>query len=119
MIELSRIRAIAMALPEVEEGPPVPAARRIAAYKVAGKSFVGLEQGGVTMTIRLPEKEAKMVAREVPDAYEEIWRSGTKFMGLRVDLSRISSGWVRELIEMSWRYSAPKHVVAEHDKRRL
>ena len=34
-----------MTLPEVEEGPPVQAARRIAAFKVAGKSFLGVEKG--------------------------------------------------------------------------
>jgi hypothetical protein len=117
LIELTRIRAIAMALPEVQEAPPVPAAHRIAAYKVAGKSFVGLEKGGMTMTVSLPEKEAKIVAREIPGAYEEIWRNGKKFMGLRVDLSRVSGGRVRELIEMSWRHSAPKDIVAAYDKR--
>ena len=44
MIGLSELRTIAMALPEVEEGPPVQAARRIAAFKVAGKSFVGVKR---------------------------------------------------------------------------
>lgn len=39
MIELTEIRAIAMALPEIEEGPPVRAAHRIAGFKVAGKSI--------------------------------------------------------------------------------
>jgi hypothetical protein len=117
VIELTRIRAIAMALPEVQEGPPVPAARRIAAFKVAGKSFLGLENGGMTMTVSLPEKEAKLAAAGEPDAYKEIWRSGTKFMGLRVDLAKLPSRRLRELVEMSWRHSAPKRIVAAYDKR--
>jgi len=79
-----------MALPEVEEGQPVQAARRIAAFKVAGKSFLGVEKGCVTMTVSLAQKEAKAVAAEHPGAYEEIWRNGKIFMGLRVDLSRAS-----------------------------
>ena len=54
MISLSELRAIAMTLPEVVEGPPVPTARRIAAFKVAGKSFVGVEKEGMTMTASLP-----------------------------------------------------------------
>ena len=90
MIGLSDLRAIAMALPEVEEGQPVQAARRIAAFKVAGKSFLGVEKGCVTMTVSLAQKEAKAVAAEHPGAYEEIWRNGKIFMGLRVDLSRAS-----------------------------
>jgi hypothetical protein len=117
MIGLSELRAIAMTLPEVEEGPPVQAARRIAAFKVAGKSFIGLEKGGVTMTVSLAEKEARAVVAEHPDAYEEIWRNGKIFMGLRVDLSKVSAPRVRALIEQSWRHSAPKRIVAAYDKR--
>jgi hypothetical protein len=117
MIGLSEIRTIAMNLPEVEEGPPVPAARRIAGYKIAGKSFVGVEKGGVTMTVSLAEREAKALAAAHPNAYEEIWRNGKQFMGLRVDLSKVPARQVRELIETSWRHSAPKHIVAAYDQR--
>jgi hypothetical protein len=119
LVGLNELRAIAMTLPEVKEGPPVQAARRIAAFKVAGKSFVGLEKGGLTMTVSLVEKEAKAVAAEHPDAYEEIWRNGKIFMGLRVDLSKVPARRVRELIEKSWRHSAPKRIVAAYDKRTL
>ena len=108
-----------MTLPEVEEGPPVQAARRIAAFKVAGKSFIGVEKGGVTLTASLPEKEAKAIAAGRPDAYEEIWRNGKVFMGLRVDLSKIPSRELRELIERSWRHSAPKRIADAYDKRTL
>jgi hypothetical protein len=105
VIGLAEIRTIAMALPHVEEGPPVPAARRIAGFKVDGKSFVGVEAGGTSMTVSLPEKEGKAIAAEHPKAYEEIWRNGKTFMGLRVDLSAISTDRVRDLIERSWRHS--------------
>ena len=117
MIGLSELRDIAMGLPEVEEGPPVKAANRIAAFKVAGKSFVGLEKGGLTLTVSLAEEEAKVIAAERPDAYEEIWRNGKIFMGLRVDLSRVTSRRVRDLIEKSWRHSAPERIVAAYDRR--
>ena len=56
------------------------------------RSFVGVEKGGVTLTVSLGEKEAKAVAAEHPDAYEEIW---------------------------PWRHSAPKRIVAANDKRTL
>jgi hypothetical protein len=77
-----------MALPQVEEGPPVRAARRIAAFKVAGKSFLGVELGGTSMTVSLPAKEARALAAKNPKAYQEIWRNGKTFMGLRVDFPR-------------------------------
>lgn len=108
MIGLNEIRAIAMALPQVEEGGSVPAARRIAGFKVAGKSFVGLEVGGKSMTVSLAEKEARSFVVRDPKAYEEIWRKGKIFMGLRVNLAGVSPDRVRELIEASWRHSAPK-----------
>lgn len=117
MIGLGEIRALAMALPEVEEGPPVPAARRIAAFKVAGKSFIGVEKGGTTITVSLSESEARAITAERPDAYEEIWRNGKKFMGLRVDISKISSLGLHDLIEKSWRHNAPKRIVDVYNKR--
>jgi hypothetical protein len=112
MIGLNEIRAIAMALPHVEEGPPVRAARRIASFKVAGKSFVGVEVGERSMTVSLPEKAARAFTRESPTAYEEIWRNGKTFIGLRVDLSAVAADRVRELIEKSWRHSAPESRAA-------
>ena len=117
MIGLNELRAFVMTLPEVEEGPAVQAARRIAAFKVAGKSFVRMEKGGVTMTVSLSEQEAKSVAAEHPDAYEEIWRNGKVFMGLRVDLSKVPARRVCALIEKSWRFRAPKRIVIAYDKR--
>jgi hypothetical protein len=95
----------------------VPAARRIAGFKVAGKSFLGVEKGCVTMTVSLAEKDAKAFAAEHPDACEEIWRNGKIFMGLRVDLSKVPGRQVRALIEKSWRHSAPRPIVDEYDKR--
>jgi hypothetical protein len=91
VIGLRELRDIAMTLPEVEQGPPVKAAGRFVAFKVAGKSFVGVGKGGLAMTVSLGEKDAKTIAAEHPDAYEEIWRNGKIFMGLRVDLSRVTS----------------------------
>jgi hypothetical protein len=117
LIELTEVLTIAMALPEVEEGPPVRAARRIAAVKVAGKSFLGVEKGGETMTVSLAENEAKAILAEHPGAYQEIWRNKELFMGLRVDLSKVTRRQVHELIEKSWRHSAPKRLVAAYDNR--
>jgi hypothetical protein len=116
MIGLSELRAMAMALPEVEEGPPVPAAHRVAGFKVAGKSFLGLEEGVATMTVALAEDDAQAFIAAHPDAYEEIWRNGKVFLGLRVHLSRVPVRRVRELIEKSWRHTAPQRIVAAWDQ---
>ena len=119
LIGLKEIREFAMTLPEVEEGPPVRAARRIAAFKVAGKSFLGVEIGEATMTINLGQERAKIMTSERPEVYEEIWRNRQIFMGLRVQLSKIPARRVRELIEESWRDTAPNRVIEAYEKQRL
>jgi len=113
MIGLRELWDAALNLPEVEEGPPVRAAHRIVSFKVAGKSFLGLETGGVRITVSLAKEKAKAVAAEHPDACEEIWGDGKVFMGLRVDSSRMPARRVRELIQKSWSYNAPKCLLAE------
>lgn len=109
MITPDELREIAMGSPEVEEGPPVPAARRVMAFQLAGKSFLGLEQGGLTITLSPAERDARAIAVSHPNAHEEIWRNG-KFLGLRMELSQISSCELRNMIELSWRHSAPKSL---------
>jgi hypothetical protein len=109
VIQLDQIRAMAMALPGVEEGPPVAAARRIAGFKVSGKSFLGVETGGRSMTVSLSEKEAKAIVADNPKAYEEIWRNGKIFMGLRADLAAITVDQARKVIEQSWRHCSLSH----------
>jgi hypothetical protein len=116
LISPEEIRQFALSLPEVEEGGPVRSARRIAAFKVAGKSFLGIESGEATITVSLGEQQANVFAAEHPEAGEEIRRNG-RFMGLRVNLSRLSAGEVRELIEHSWRHSAPKRRAGAYEKQ--
>jgi hypothetical protein len=108
---LQQIRDFVLTLPGVEEGPPVKAAHRIAGFKVGGKSFLGIETGEKTMTVSLGEEQGRALAAKHPEAYEEIWRKGETFMGLRVRLSKISTRKVLELVEESWRQTAPERIV--------
>ncbi len=49
--------------------------------------------------------------------YEEIWRPGARktFVGLWVDLRKVSQERVQELLEHAWRNKAPKQAVAAYD----
>lgn len=116
MTTLKTIREFALSLPEVEEGPPVRAARRIASFKVAGKSFLGIETGEQTITISLDEKQAHTITAKHPNACEGIWRNGETFMGLRVHLSKLPTATVRELIQASWHHTAPKRIGGQREK---
>jgi hypothetical protein len=49
--------------------------------------------------------------------YEEVWRTAATKMwvGLRVDLAKVSEERVQELVERAWWNKAPKRVVAAYD----
>lgn len=46
-----------------------------------------------------------------------MWRNGRIFVGLRVDLAKVTKKRLQELIEHAWRTRAPKRLVAESDSR--
>lgn len=113
MITLDEIRGYATALPEVEEKPHF----RLPGFRVRDKLFVHLEKGDAHAIVCVSQAEAVAAATSNPDTYEEVWRDhGRIFVGLRVDLAKVTKGQVRELVEQAWRNKAPKRLVAEHDR---
>lgn len=113
MITLADLRSHAMALPDVVEKPHF----RLPGFRVADKLLAHLEKGDVHAIVCVGEAEARTAAADQPDVYEEVWRNGRIFVGLRVDLSRVTQQRMQELIEQAWRNRAPKRVVAEYDSR--
>ena len=113
MITLSDIRRYATALPEVVEQPHF----RLPAFRVADKLLAHLEKGDAHAIVCVGQAEAKSAAAAQPDVYEEVWRDGRIFVGLRVDLARITQQRMQQLVEHAWRNRAPKRLVAEHDSR--
>lgn len=112
MITLDDIRGYAMALPEVEEGTHF----RMPAFRVRGKGFVGLEKG-THAQVAVDRATAEAAVASDPDTYEEMWRQGRYFVGVRVDLAKVSGERLRELIEHAWRNKAPKRLAAAFDER--
>lgn len=106
------VRGYATALPEVEETTHF----RMPAFKVRGKGFAGLEKGETHLTVAVPHEDAKLAVADDPEAYEEMWRNGKIFVGLRVDLAKVSAERVRELLEAAWRNRAPKRLVSSYDE---
>jgi hypothetical protein len=104
MIELSDIRGYAMALPEVEEKSHF----RLPGFRVADRLLAHLEQGDEHAIVCVGQEEAAAAATDQPDVYEEVWRSGRIFVGLRVDLAKVGQERMRELIEQAWRNRAPQ-----------
>lgn len=113
MIMLSDIRSYAMALPEVVEKPHF----RLPAFRVADTLLAHLAKGNAHAIVCVGRPEAKAAAADDPDTYEEVWRNGKIFVGLRVDLAKVTRQRMRELVEHAWRNRAPKRLVAEYDSQ--
>ena len=114
MITLADIRGYAMALPDVVEQPHF----RLPGFRVADKLLAHLEEGGAHAIVCVGQEEAKTAAAKEPDIYQEVWRNGRIFVGLRVDLASVTRKRMQQLIEHAWRNRAPKRLVAEYDSRR-
>lgn len=113
MITIDDIRRFATAFPEVEEFTHF----RLPAFKVRGKAFAGVEKGEATAVFSISQAEAATAVADDAATYEEVWRTAAtkSFVGLRVDLAKVSEERIRELVEHAWRNKAPKRVVAAYD----
>ncbi|HEX8347210.1 MAG TPA: MmcQ/YjbR family DNA-binding protein [Actinoplanes sp.] len=111
MIVLADIRGYAMALPDVVEKPHF----RLPAFRVADRLFAHLEKGDAHAIVCVGPDEARTAASNEPDVYQEVWRNGQIFVGLRVDLAKVSQQRMRQLIELAWRNRAPKRLIAAYD----
>ena len=113
MITFDDMRGYAMALPEVEEKSHF----RLPGFRVADKLLAHLERGDKHAIVCVSQDEAKAASVEQPDIYQEVWRDGRIFVGLRVDLAKITKERMQELIERAWRNRAPKRLVKQYDSR--
>ena len=115
MITLDDIRRMATAFPEVEEFTHFRI--RVPGFKIMGKPFAGMEKGETTAVFSISHEEAAKAVADAPTTYEEVWRPGAtkSFVGLRVDLAKVSEERVQELVEHAWRNKAPKRMVAAYD----
>ncbi len=59
-------------------------------FRVRGKGLPGIQPAERWLTASLDAAGAGEWMRRHPEAREEIWRSGDRFMGLRVDLAALS-----------------------------
>ena len=114
MITLDDIRRYALALPEVEEATHF----RLPSFKVRGKGFITVQRGNTHALLSVDQAEATALAAADPDVYEAVWRNGNGriFVGVRIDLAKVSSERIRELVEHAWRNRAPKRLAASYDE---
>lgn len=113
MITIDTIRGYALALPEVEEKPHFGRP----GFRVRDKLFVSvhLQEDNPFAIVHVSQADAAAAVTDDSDVFEEVWRNhGQKriFVGLRVDLAKVSPERYRQLVETAWRNRAPKRLVA-------
>lgn len=118
-MRLEDIRAFATTLPEVEEKPHFGRP----AFRVRDKLFVSVhaDENDPFAIVHVDHTDAAAAALDDPEVGEEVWRThGGKriFVGLKVDLSKVSSERCRALIERAWRNNASKRLAASYDNER-
>ncbi len=105
---------MAMAFPQVEESTWF----RTPSLKVAGKGFARLRteaEGGLVLMCDLGEKEALLASGD-PAFYTTSHYDG--YGAILVDLDRVDSEQLAELIEESWRRKAPAKLRKTFDAER-
>lgn len=108
MSEIAEFRRLVLAQPETTEGTHF----RMPAFAVRGKNFASIDRDGEHVMLSLAESEAPAAAAADPGVVEEV-RRFDKPIGIRVDIARISTGRLAELVEIAWRHKAPKRLSAE------
>lgn len=105
------VRQLALALPEAEEGTSYGTP----AFYVRRKLFARLHQSGDSLVIKIDVAERAMRMKADPETFHIT----DHYLNYPMMLVRLASAYhddVRDLLEESWRRSAPKRLVADHDR---
>lgn len=110
MLTYDQIRKMALKLPGVEEGTSYGTA----ALKVKGKFMARLKEDGESVVFRVGFDERDLLMQTKP----AIFFITDHYLGYPAVLIRLAAASRKEaadLIEMSWRFVAPKKVQAARD----
>jgi hypothetical protein len=104
-VSASELRLLALALPEVVEldhhGKP--------SFRVGGRIFATL-RGDRTVNLMLEEDGIRTAVHDLPAACKEIWW-GKRLAAVQVDLQRIGTTRLGELLAEAWESRAPARLL--------
>lgn len=111
---VSRIRAVCLALPEAEEKPF--GGHTAPSFRVREKLFVMTSEDGSSMTCKArPGVQDALVGSDPDRFYVPPYVGHKGWIGIRLD---VDHDWdeIRDLIEESYRMTAPKRLAALLDR---
>lgn len=109
---LETVRRLVRALPGVEEGP----CYGTPGFRVRGKLLARLREDGDTLVVKCGDNERDLRMQADPDTFftTDHYRG---YPTVLVRLSEVDIEALRDVLEVAWRRSAPKRLVAAFDKK--
>jgi hypothetical protein len=111
-ITVADVRAIAAALPGVEEGPYFTAT----AFRIGARFLARVHEDGVSLVVKVRPDVRDMLMSSEPDTFHitEHYRGYPEYVLAR--MARVRREVIAELIEAEWRRVAPRRMVAAFDQ---
>jgi hypothetical protein len=109
-----RIRALAMALPEVTEKQHFRF--KVPLWQVQGKTFLGIGRDEITAVFCISEESAEAAVAADPQLGAVVRRADARrsFLGLELQLRSVAPKRVEALVKEAWATQAPKRLVSEY-----
>jgi hypothetical protein len=105
------LRALALGLPEVEEKVTWDVD---ITFRVRDKIFAIMGPDGAQASVKATLEAQQALVSSEPETYSVSAYTG-RFGWTTVDLARVDSEDLRELVEEAWRRTAPKKLIAAYD----
>jgi len=109
-VTFATVRRMALQFPGVEEG----SSYGTPAFRVKGKFLARLKEDGCTLVVRIDQDEREAWMAADPETFF-ITNHYRGWPAMLVRLSSVDRGELRKLLELAWRRSAPKRLIAERD----
>jgi hypothetical protein len=111
LVTFDSVRELALALPQVEEGP----CYGTPAFRVKGKLLARLREDGETLALHVDPYERDGLLAQDPQVYY-ITEHYRNYPMVLVRLPAVDPDELQELLEKAWTIRAPKRLVAEWRK---
>jgi len=102
---------MALRLPGVEAGTSYGTP----AFRVKGKFLARLKEDGGTLVVRIEQDDREAWMAADPETFFITDHYGG-WPAMLVRLSSVDRGELQKLLELAWRYAAPKRLIAERDR---
>lgn len=110
-MNISELRKLALALPDVTEEPHF----HRTSFRVRGKIIATAIPDEPSVNVMIGESAREPALAMNPDVVEKLFW-GAKVVGLQVDLRQATSELVADLLEQAWNEKAPKSLREANEK---